>query len=220
MGAAAQAPAGLAPSGGPTRSGGGHRRRCAGASVWRGDRTGPSPVDRRKCGTKHTLLVDSHGIPLVIRTAGANASDHLQILPVVLDYPRVPGKPGRSASALRGITTRHQHKQNTVLSAVLTDLSLGRSAVTDWALAALANVPLIMLNGVHATEAGPKGLGAERIDSSHAGRAYAAYGGVYIVSCLIWLWAVEKAQPDRWDLLGASICIIGSLIILFGPRPD
>jgi len=57
-----------------------------------------------------------------------------------------------------------------------------------------------------------------KIDSSHAGRAYAAYGGVYIVSSLIWLWVVEKARPDRWDLLGASICIIGSFIILFGPR--
>ena len=59
-----------------------------------------------------------------------------------------------------------------------------------------------------------------RIDASHAGRAYAAYGGVYIVSSLIWLWAVEKARPDRRDMLGASICIIGSLVILFGPRPQ
>ncbi|WP_425400177.1 YnfA family protein [Aeoliella sp.] len=59
-----------------------------------------------------------------------------------------------------------------------------------------------------------------KIDSSHAGRTYAAYGGVYIVSSLFWLWAVEKARPDRWDFLGASICIIGSLVILFGPRPQ
>jgi small multidrug resistance family-3 protein len=58
-----------------------------------------------------------------------------------------------------------------------------------------------------------------RIDSSHAGRAYAAYGGIYIVSSLIWLCAVERTQPDRWDALGASICILGSLVILFGPRP-
>lgn len=59
-----------------------------------------------------------------------------------------------------------------------------------------------------------------KIDSSYAGRTYAAYGGVYIVSSLFWLWAVEKARPDRWDFLGASICIIGSLVILFGPRPQ
>jgi transposase len=60
-----------------------------------GEATGPSPVDRGKPGTKHTLLVSRTGVPLVIRTAGANASDHRQILPLVLDFPRVGGKPGR-----------------------------------------------------------------------------------------------------------------------------
>jgi transposase len=60
-----------------------------------GESTGPSPVDRRKKGTKHTLLVDRHGVPLAIRTAGANASDHRQIIPLVLDFPKVGGKPGR-----------------------------------------------------------------------------------------------------------------------------
>jgi transposase len=61
-----------------------------------GQATGPSPVDRRKRGTKHTVMVDAHGVPLAIRTAGANASDHTQILPIiVLDYPTVGGKPGR-----------------------------------------------------------------------------------------------------------------------------
>ena len=60
-----------------------------------GEDTGPSPVDRRKKGTKHTLLVDRHGVPLAIRTAGANASDHTQIIPLVADFPTVRGKPGR-----------------------------------------------------------------------------------------------------------------------------
>jgi transposase len=60
-----------------------------------GELTGPSPVDRGKKGTKHTLLVDRHGAPLAIRAAGANASDHTQIVPVVLDFPKVGGKPGR-----------------------------------------------------------------------------------------------------------------------------
>src|SRR6478672_5641540 len=59
-----------------------------------GENTGPSPVDRGRKGSKHTLLVDRHGIPLAIRTAGANASDHTQIIPLVLDFPRVTGKPG------------------------------------------------------------------------------------------------------------------------------
>jgi transposase len=60
-----------------------------------GEWTGPSPVDRRKKGTKHTLMVDRHGVPLAIRTAPANASDHRQIIPLVLDFPKVRGKPGR-----------------------------------------------------------------------------------------------------------------------------
>ena len=60
-----------------------------------GEATGPSPVDRRRPGTKHTLLVSRSGVPLAIRTAGANASDHTQILPVVMDYPKVGGTPGR-----------------------------------------------------------------------------------------------------------------------------
>jgi transposase len=46
-------------------------------------------------GTKHTLLVDRHGVPLAIRTAGANASDHTQIIPAVLEFPHVGGQPGR-----------------------------------------------------------------------------------------------------------------------------
>ena len=51
-----------------------------------------------------------------------------------------------------------------------------------------------------------------------AGRVYAAYGGIYIIASLLWLWLVEGRQPDRWDLLGASICLIGASIIMFAPR--
>lgn len=60
-----------------------------------GESTGPSPVDRRKPGSKHTVMVDKVGVPLVIRTSRANASDHRQILPVVLGFLRVGGTPGR-----------------------------------------------------------------------------------------------------------------------------
>jgi small multidrug resistance family-3 protein len=56
------------------------------------------------------------------------------------------------------------------------------------------------------------------VDTEHAGRAYAAYGGVYIVASLFWLWAVEGARPDRWDLVGAAVCLGGAAIILFAPR--
>lgn len=51
-----------------------------------------------------------------------------------------------------------------------------------------------------------------------AGRSYAAYGGVYIMSALCWLWLVEGAKPDRWDVLGAAVCLIGAAIIYLGPR--
>ncbi|NQV54847.1 MAG: YnfA family protein [Rhodospirillales bacterium] len=57
-----------------------------------------------------------------------------------------------------------------------------------------------------------------RIDSEFAGRAYAAYGGVYIASSLVWLKLVEARVPDRWDVLGAAICLIGAAVIIFGPR--
>ena len=56
------------------------------------------------------------------------------------------------------------------------------------------------------------------VESDAAGRTYAAYGGVYIVASLLWLWAVEGSRPDRWDALGGAICLIGAAIILFGPR--
>ncbi|MDV3458257.1 YnfA family protein [Sphingomonas sp. HF-S4] len=56
------------------------------------------------------------------------------------------------------------------------------------------------------------------VDSEAAGRAYAAYGGVYICASLGWLWAIEGLRPDRWDVAGAAICLLGAGIILFGPR--
>ena len=56
------------------------------------------------------------------------------------------------------------------------------------------------------------------VESDAAGRAYAGYGGVYIAASLLWLWIVEGARPDRWDVTGALVCLIGAGIILFGPR--
>ena len=56
------------------------------------------------------------------------------------------------------------------------------------------------------------------VDSAHAGRAYAAYGGVYIAASLVWLWAIEGSRPDRWDVTGGIVCLIGAAIILFAPH--
>ena len=61
-----------------------------------GDQTGPSPVDRRKPGTKFTLMVDRNGVPLAVRIAGANRSDQREILPIIQEeFPEVGGQPGR-----------------------------------------------------------------------------------------------------------------------------
>lgn len=57
------------------------------------------------------------------------------------------------------------------------------------------------------------------IDANHAGRTFAAYGGVYIASAIAWLWIVEGVRPDRWDIVGAVVCLGGAAIILLGPRP-
>lgn len=57
-----------------------------------------------------------------------------------------------------------------------------------------------------------------RVDAAFAGRAYAAYGGIYIAASLSWLWAVEGSRPDRFDLAGAALCLGGAAVILFGRR--
>jgi small multidrug resistance family-3 protein len=51
-----------------------------------------------------------------------------------------------------------------------------------------------------------------------AGRVYAAYGGVYVASAVVWLWLIDGQPPDRWDVLGALVSITGMGIIFFGPR--
>lgn len=56
------------------------------------------------------------------------------------------------------------------------------------------------------------------VDTSQAGRAYAAYGGIYITSALLWLWLVEDVRPDRWDMSGALLCLAGAAVILLGPH--
>ena len=57
-----------------------------------------------------------------------------------------------------------------------------------------------------------------QVPAEAAGRAYAAYGGVYIIASIGWLWTVERFQPDRWDLIGATLCLVGATVILAGPR--
>ncbi|MBL8200765.1 MAG: YnfA family protein [Chromatiales bacterium] len=56
------------------------------------------------------------------------------------------------------------------------------------------------------------------VDVEFAGRTYAAYGGVYVVASLLWLWVIEGVRPDTWDVSGAVICLIGTAVIILGPR--
>jgi small multidrug resistance family-3 protein len=56
------------------------------------------------------------------------------------------------------------------------------------------------------------------VDAAAAGRAFAAYGGVYILASLAWMWGIEGLRPDRWDVAGAALCIAGAAVILLAPR--
>ena len=57
-----------------------------------------------------------------------------------------------------------------------------------------------------------------RVESAYAGRAYAAYGGIYIVASIGWLMVVERVRPLGSDWIGVALCVIGASVILFGPR--
>lgn len=52
-----------------------------------------------------------------------------------------------------------------------------------------------------------------------AGRVYAAYGGVYILVAIAWLWAVDGIKPILWDGVGVAVALVGMGIIMFAPRP-
>uniref|UniRef100_I2Q5Z5 Uncharacterized protein n=1 Tax=Desulfovibrio sp. U5L TaxID=596152 RepID=I2Q5Z5_9BACT len=85
-----------------------------------------------------------------------------------------------------------------------------------WAWLRLGRSPFLVVPGLASLVV--FALALTRIEADAAGRAYAAYGGVYILASLGWLWLVEGQAPDRWDLAGVSLCLAGGACILFGPR--
>ena len=87
---------------------------------------------------------------------------------------------------------------------------------TFWAWLRLDKSPLWLLPGLASLALFAWAL--TRIDADFAGRAYAAYGGIYILASLAWMWLIEGSRPDRWDAFGATLCVLGACVILFGPR--
>ncbi len=53
---------------------------------------------------------------------------------------------------------------------------------------------------------------------AHFGRVYAAYGGWFVVLSLAWAWSLDGTAPDRFDLLGALLCLVGVAVIMYAPR--
>ena len=85
-----------------------------------------------------------------------------------------------------------------------------------WAWVRLDQSPLWLLPGIFSLIA--FALFLTQIASPFAGRSFAAYGGVYIVSSLLWMWLVEGHVPDRWDIAGAVICLLGAAVIIAPSR--
>ena len=85
-----------------------------------------------------------------------------------------------------------------------------------WAWWRLGATPLWILPGACALLA--FGWLLAQVDTSVAGRAFAAYGGVYIAASVVWMWLMEGQRPDRWDAIGTAVCLFGAAIILLGPR--
>ena len=85
-----------------------------------------------------------------------------------------------------------------------------------WAWLRLDKSPLWLIPGMVSLAAFAWFL--TMVETNAAGRAYAGYGAIYICASLLWLWAVEGVRPDRWDTIGAAICLAGAAVILLGPR--
>lgn len=65
---------------------------------------------------------------------------------------------------------------------------------------------------------GAYGFAASLQPDPHFGRILAAYGGVFVAGSLLWGVVVDKFRPDRWDLTGAALCLLGVAVIMYAPR--
>ena len=85
-----------------------------------------------------------------------------------------------------------------------------------WAWWRLGASPLWLLPGI--VSLALFGWLLAQVETSTAGRAFAAYGGVYIAASVLWMWLAEGERPDRWDLTGGVVCLAGAALILLAPR--
>ena len=65
---------------------------------------------------------------------------------------------------------------------------------------------------------GAYGFVATFQDDANFGRILAAYGGIFVAGSLAWGMVVDRFRPDRYDLIGAAICLVGVGVIMFAPR--
>ena len=105
---------------------------------------------------------------------------------------------------------------STLLLYVVAGLCEIAGCFAAWAWLRLGRSPLWLIPGGLALAL--FALLLTRVDAESAGRAYAAYGGIYIALSLGWLWLAEGRTPDHWDLSGAALCLGGAALILWGPR--
>ena len=71
----------------------------------------------------------------------------------------------------------------------------------------IAGAALLILYGIIPT-----------FQAAQFGRVYAAYGGMFIVLSLLWGWAMDGMRPDRFDAIGAALCLVGMAMIMYTPR--
>ena len=71
----------------------------------------------------------------------------------------------------------------------------------------IAGAAILILHGIIPT-----------FQTAHFGRVYAAYGGMLIVLSLLWGWAMDGMRPDRLDIMGSALCLVGMAVIMYAPR--
>jgi len=76
----------------------------------------------------------------------------------------------------------------------------------------------LLFVGAGVVALGVYGFVATLQPDANFGRILAAYGGVFVAGSLAWGMIVDKFRPDRWDLIGAVICLLGVAVIMYGPR--